>query len=162
MDLFGFAKDVGRRLFNKDEDAAGKIKEHIEQFNPGVENLEVKFENGIVELCGECVSSEAREKAILMAGNTKGVVDVYATDLSVKASAIKQAPQAQTATTSKDATIEAKIEYYVIESGDTLGKIAKRYYGNAMEYPRIFEANREIIHDPDKIFVGQKIRIPIK
>lgn len=162
MDLFGFAKDVGRRLFNKDEDAAEKIKEHIEQFNPGVENLEVKFEKGIVELCGECVSSEAREKAILMAGNTKGVVDVYATDLSVKASAIKQAPKSQTATTTKEAPIEAKIEYYVIESGDTLGKIAKRYYGNAMDYPRIFEANREIIHDPDKIFVGQKIRIPIK
>lgn len=164
MDLFGFAKDVGRRLFNKDEDAAEKIKEHIEQFNPGVENLEVKFENGIVELCGECASSEAREKAILMAGNTKGVIDVYATELSVKASALKQAaaPVAgKTATTSKDAPVEAKIEYYVIESGDTLGKIAKRYYGNAMEYPRIFEANREIIHDPDKIFVGQKIRIPV-
>ena len=162
MDLFGFAKDVGRRLFNKDEDAAEKIKEHIEQFNPGVENLEVKFENGIVELCGECASSEAREKAILMAGNTKGVIDVYATDLSVKASAIKQAPAGQTASTGKEAPIEAKIEYYVVESGDTLGKIAKRYYGNAMDYPRIFEANREIIHDPDKIFVGQKIRIPVK
>lgn len=162
MDLFGFAKDVGRRLFNKDEDAAEKIKEHIEQFNPGVENLEVKFENGIVELCGQCASSEAREKAILMAGNTKGVIDVYATDLSVKPSAIKAAPKAQKAETTKEAPIEAKIEYYVIESGDTLGKIAKRYYGNAMEYPRIFEANREIIHDPDKIFVGQKIRIPIK
>lgn len=162
MDLFGFAKDVGRRLFNKDEDAAEKIKEHIEQFNPGVENLEVKFENGIVELCGECASSEAREKAILMAGNTKGVIDVYATDLSVKASAIKPAPEAKIASTGKGAPIEAKIEYYVVESGDTLGKIAKRYYGNAMDYPKIFEANREIIHDPDKIFVGQKIRIPVK
>ncbi len=161
MDLFGFAKDVGRRLFNKDEDAAEKIKEHIEQFNPGIENLEVKYENGIVELCGECSSSEAREKAILMAGNTKGVIDVYATDLAVKASAQRQAPQTQSAATGKSAPIEAKVEYYVIESGDTLSKIAKRYYGNAMDYPRIFEANREIIHDPDKIFVGQKIRIPL-
>lgn len=161
MDLFGFAKDVGRRLFNKDEDAAEKIKDHIEQFNPGIENLEVKYENGIVELCGECISSEAREKAILMAGNTKGVIDVYATDLSVKATAEQAAPSTQTATTSAAAPVQAKVEYYVIESGDTLSKIAKRYYGNAMDYPRIFEANREIIHDPDKIFVGQKIRIPM-
>jgi nucleoid-associated protein YgaU len=161
MDLFGFAKDVGRRLFNKDEDAAEKIKEHIEQFNPGVENLEVKFERGIVELCGECVSSEAREKAILMAGNTKGVIDVYASDLSVKQTAQTKAAAATKASTGKDAPVEAKVEYYVVESGDTLGKIAKRYYGNAMAYPKIFEANREIIHDPDKIFVGQKIRIPI-
>ncbi len=161
MDLFGFAKDVGRRLFNKDEDAAEKIKEHIEQFNPGVENLEVKFENGIVQLCGECNSSEAREKAILMAGNTKGVIDVYATELSVKQSAQQKAAPTIKASTSKDAPVDAKVEYYVIESGDTLGKIAKRYYGNAMAYPKIFEANREIIHDPDKIFVGQKIRIPL-
>ncbi len=160
MDLFGFAKDVGRRLFNKDDDAAEKIKEHIEQFNPGIENLEVKFENGIVELCGQCESSEAREKAILMAGNTKGVIDVYATDLSVKASGLKS-PEIKTASTAEGAAVEAKVEYYVIESGDTLSKIAKRYYGNAMEYPKIFEANREIIHDPDKIFVGQKIRIPL-
>lgn len=165
MDLFGFAKDVGRRLFNKDEDAAEKIKEHIEQFNPGVENLEVKFENGIVELCGDCASSEAREKAILMAGNTKGVIDVYASELSVKPSATAAQASDKTSTTAastgKDAAVEAKVEYYVIESGDTLGKIAKRYYGNAMAYPKIFEANREIIHDPDKIFVGQKIRIPL-
>lgn len=156
MDLFGFAKDIGRRLFNKDEEAAEKIKEHIEQFNPGVKDLEVKFENGIVELCGECASSEAREKTILMAGNTKGVIDVYATDLRVK-----QAATPEVSTTTKEAPVKAKVEYYVIESGDTLSKIAKRYYGNAMEYPRIFEANREIIHDPDKIFVGQKIRIPL-
>ena len=56
---------------------------------------------------------------------------------------------------------EPKVEFYVVESGDTLSKIAKRYYGDAMQYPRIFEANREVIEDPDKIFVGQKIRIPL-
>ena len=49
MDLFGFAKDIGRRIFNKDEEAAEKIKELIEANNPGVENLEVEFDNGVVE-----------------------------------------------------------------------------------------------------------------
>ena len=56
---------------------------------------------------------------------------------------------------------KAPVEYYVIQSGDTLSKIAKQYYGNAMEYPRIFEANKEVIEDPDKIYPGQKIRIPL-
>ena len=47
-------------------------------------------------------------------------------------------------------------------SGDTLGAIAKRYYGNASKYMKIFEANKDIISDPDKIYPGQKIRIPLE
>ncbi|MBT8447128.1 MAG: LysM peptidoglycan-binding domain-containing protein, partial [Gammaproteobacteria bacterium] len=43
---------------------------------------------------------------------------------------------------------------------DTLGGIAKRFYGDPMKYPQLFEANREVIEDPDKIYPGQKIRIP--
>ena len=54
----------------------------------------------------------------------------------------------------------AETEYYVIESGDTLWGIAAKFLGNGSKYPEIFEANREVIEDPDKIFVGQKIRIP--
>ena len=54
-----------------------------------------------------------------------------------------------------------QVEYYTIVKGDTLSAIAKRHYGDASQYPRIFEANREVIKDPDLIFVGQKIRIPL-
>jgi nucleoid-associated protein YgaU len=78
-----------------------------------------------------------------MAGNVKGVTEISAENLN--------APEPE---------VEIKVEYYVIESGDTLSKIAKQYYGNAMDYPKIFEANREVIKDPDLIYPGQKIRIP--
>ena len=47
-------------------------------------------------------------------------------------------------------------------SGDTLGAIAKRFYGNPSKYTKIFEANKDIISDPNKIYPGQKIRIPPK
>lgn len=50
----------------------------------------------------------------------------------------------------------------VIESGDSLWKIAAKFLGNDNRYPEIFEANREIILDPDQTFPGQKIRIPAK
>lgn len=51
---------------------------------------------------------------------------------------------------------------YVVVSGDSLSKIAKREYGNANEWKRIFEANQDILKDPNKIFPGQKLRIPPK
>ncbi len=49
----------------------------------------------------------------------------------------------------------------VVNRGDTLSKIAKRAYGNYDDYVKIFEANPEIIKNPDQIYVGQKLRIPI-
>jgi nucleoid-associated protein YgaU len=87
------------------------------------------------------------EKAVLIAGNVQGVAEIDAQGLQVPA------PPA--------AEIVPKIEYYIIQKGDSLSKIAKHYYGNASAYPRIFEANREVIKDADLIFPGQKIRIPL-
>lgn len=49
---------------------------------------------------------------------------------------------------------------YVVVSGDSLSKIAQREYGNANQWNRIYEANRDILKDPDKIYPGQKLRIP--
>ena len=49
---------------------------------------------------------------------------------------------------------------YKVQSGDTLSKIAKQYYGNANDYMKIFEANRDKLSDPDKIQVGQELVIP--
>jgi nucleoid-associated protein YgaU len=51
---------------------------------------------------------------------------------------------------------------YEVVAGDSLSKIAKREYGNANDWPRIFEANKDIIKDPNKIFPGQKLKIPPK
>lgn len=50
---------------------------------------------------------------------------------------------------------------YTIKSGDSLSKIAKKHYGNANDWRKIYEANRGIIKDPDKIFPGQEIKIPV-
>ncbi len=49
---------------------------------------------------------------------------------------------------------------YTVVTGDTLSKIAKREYGNANDWRRIFEANRDVIKDPDKIFPGKVIKLP--
>jgi len=49
---------------------------------------------------------------------------------------------------------------YVVKPGDSLSKIAKQYYGDASLYDKIFQANRDVLKDPNKIQVGQKLRIP--
>ena len=50
--------------------------------------------------------------------------------------------------------------WHVVAKGDTLSKISKQYYGDATLYMKIFEANPTVLKDPDKIQVGQKLRIP--
>ena len=51
-------------------------------------------------------------------------------------------------------------QWHEVVKGDTLSKIAEKYYGDPSLYPQIFEANRDILSDPNKIRVGQKLRIP--
>jgi len=63
-----------------------------------------------------------------------------------------------------DITIDPKLpvpaKTYDVVAGDTLSKIAKHYYGDASKYMKIFEANKDQLKDPNKIAVGQKLRIP--
>ncbi|MBV6417842.1 MAG: putative protein YgaU [Steroidobacteraceae bacterium] len=51
-------------------------------------------------------------------------------------------------------------QHYVVKKGDTLSKIAGEFYGDPLLYPKIFEANRDILTDPNRIKPGQKLRIP--
>ncbi len=147
MGLLDFARDVGRQLFDTDAEAADNIKQHLEIKMTGLSNLKVDFDDGVATICGQCKDQRTREQAILIAGNVKGVERVVADDLVAPEPEPEKEP-------------EPADEIYEIVSGDTLGKIAKRYYGNASKYTVIFEANRDIIDNPDRIYPGQKIRIP--
>jgi len=142
MGLLDFIKDAGAGIFGRGRSEAEEIMDLLNStFGEKISDLKVEFKDGIVTLYGTCDTQATKEKAMLLAGNVKGVSgvnDVYFT-----------APKA-----------EGEVEYYVVKPGDSLSKIAKNYYGNAMKYPEIFEANREVIKDPDLIYPGQKLRIP--
>ncbi|CAA6827044.1 MAG: Peptidoglycan-binding protein LysM [uncultured Thiotrichaceae bacterium] len=141
MGLFDFAHNIGKKLFDKEEEAGEKIQEHIAEDNPGVSNLNVSVEDGVATITGEAESASALEKAILMTGNAMGISEVRAEGLT--------AP-----------TSDVDVQYYEIEKGDSLWKIADKLYGDGNKYKQIFEENKEVIKDPDLIFAGQKIRIP--
>ena len=51
-------------------------------------------------------------------------------------------------------------QYYEVRKGDTLWKIAETYYGDGNLYKKIFEANKDILKNPDAIQIGQKLHIP--
>jgi len=141
MGLFDFIKDVGKALTGKGNEAK-EIQELVtKELGEKIENFRVEFDDGVVTMYGAADSQATKEKAILLAGNVKGVANVNDENLT--------APPA-----------EEPVQFYTIKSGDTLSKIAKEYYGDAMKYPVIFEANREVIKDPNLIYPGQQIRIP--
>ncbi len=151
MGLFDFVKNVGHKVFSNDAHADRKIEEHIRASNPGIKELKVKYKDSTVYFSGDADSAEALQKAVLMAGNVQGVESVNVDQVKVPA------------TLPNPKAVESYLgtQYYIIQTGDTLSKIAQRFYGDPMKYPQIFQANLEVIKSPDLIFPGQKIRIPV-
>jgi nucleoid-associated protein YgaU len=96
--------------------------------------------SGKVTVQGEAPTQEAVEKVSLCCGNVAGVTDV------------------ENLMSAADGGGES--EYHDVVSGDTLSAIAKEYYGDANKYMAIFEANKPMLSHPDKIYPGQKLRIP--
>ncbi len=142
MGIFNFLKNIGKKVGIGRE--ADEIKQDIvTSLGDSVENLEVTFEDGTVILKGTVNSPAAREKAVLLAGNVEGVEKVE-DHLTVRV------------------VLEVVDEpvFYTVQPGDSLSKIAKEHYGDAMKWPALFEANREVIKDPNLIYPGQQIRIP--
>ena len=139
--LFKFAKDAGEALSNmfKDKKKEG-IEDRVKKTAPAVEKLEVEEAGEKVILKGKVKTQEEAEKAVIAAGNTPGVAEVES-----KIEVEEEKPAAV---------------FYTVKSGDTLSKIAKEHYGDAMKYPVIFEANKPMLSDPDKIYPGQTLRIP--
>jgi len=144
MGLLEFFNEAGANLFGRGKNEAEEIQKLLEaNFSGKITNLKVEFQDGVVKLYGTCDSQATKEKAILLAGNVKGVKGVDDAYLSTPVAEVKQ-----------------EVEFYVVKPGDTLSKIAKQYLGDANKYPAIFEANREVIRDPNLIYPGQKLRIP--
>ncbi|MEL6592744.1 MAG: peptidoglycan-binding protein LysM, partial [Bacteroidota bacterium] len=144
MGLISFLKNAGASIFGSSEadkaEEAAKIKEHVEQFGLGIENFTVTVVEDKVTLEGVASSQAEREKVIMAAGNVEGVATVE--DLMTV-----EVP-------------EPEAQWHTVVSGDSLSKIAKTYYDDYMKYPVIFEANKPMLSDPDKIYPGQVLRIP--
>ena len=147
MGLLDFAKEVGRQIFDTDAEAADNIRQHLEIKMSGIKNLDVQFDDGVATISGECAYAADRNMVALIVGDIKGVESVNIDNLTAPA----PPPEEK----------EVEPTYHVVEPGDTLGHISKRYLGKASAYMKIFEANRALLDDPNKIYPGQKLLIPV-
>ncbi len=156
MGLFSFIKEAGEKLFGTahaagaaapsqadlDAKAGQAIEAYIATQNLGVSDLRVAFAGpeGKVTVTGTAPTQAAKEKVTLCCGNVASVTSV---------------DNQMTVTTP-----EPEAQYHDVVRGDTLSAIARKFYGDANKYPVIFEANRPMLTHPDKIYPGQKLRIP--
>lgn len=140
MGFFDFVTDAGKKLWGSDEDdAAAAIEQEVKDL--GLEgDVEIKVEGDTVKIAGMAPSQELKEKIILAAGNVEGIGKVEE-EIQTEAEA--------------DPAV-----FHTVKKGDTLWAVAKAQYGDGSKYNAIFEANRPMLSDPDKIYPGQVLRIP--
>lgn len=168
MGLLSFVKSAGAKIFGRDDEKEiekqakaqapddqqmaamreklrrakmeARLKQQITQLGFEVEDLKIRVDGETVHVSGKAADQETREKVLLVVGNTAGI------------SAVDDALEV-------DAS-EPEAQFHTVERGDTLSAIAKKYYGSAGKYPVIFEANKPMLEDPDRIYPGQVLRIP--
>lgn len=162
MGLFSFLKGSGSDDLKKKEAEAAKsavdqanqaaiqaimhsqkvlsLENIVQNLNIQVNDLAIQLEGDTVTVNGSVVTQADKEKIVLALGNVNGIAAV------------------NDQLTTENA--EPESSFYEVKSGDSLSKIAKAYYGDPMKYTVIFDANKPMLKDPDKIYPGQQLRIP--
>lgn len=174
MGMFDFMKDAGEKIFKPGEaKREAAIKSHMGSYGGDYAKIDVEVDGNTARLTGSVGNQAAREKAVLIAGNIDGIekVDDRLTvtgsspsfsNVSGGVSTTEATPAAGIGSSAAHASQggQTASTFYTVEKGDTLSKIAKQHYGDANKYQQIFEANKPMLSDPDKIYPGQVLRIP--
>ena len=157
MGLYSFIKDHVLGHGGPDPD---KIKAQIASLGLQVQNFNVVIADGVATVTGLAVNRAEASKIVMAVGNNDGIQKVD-NQMRVPLASIQPAtPAAPAPTEGDDHADEDAVVFYPVAKGDTLSAIAKRLYGDANLYPRIFEANKPMLTSPDKIYPGQVLRVP--
>ena len=145
MSIFSFVKEAGEKLIDLltpgNANASEQLKEHISKVGLGNPNVQATVDGDKVTVTGEVGSQEEKEKILLAVGNIAGVGSV---DDQI--------------TVPGPVVVAAK--FVTVVKGDTLSAISLRVYGDANKYQKIFDANKPMLKDVNKIYPGQSLRIP--
>lgn len=133
MGLFNFWKKSGKDVAG--EPTSEALQKEVADLGLDAKDLDISIEGDKVKIKGNAVSKEVREKVILAVGNVAGVAEV------------------------EDDSADDAV-FHTVEKGENLSAIAKKTLGSSNRYMEIFEANKPMLTDPDKIYPGQVLRIP--
>ena len=145
MGLISFIQNAGAAIFGATEAHAApadELKKELDKNGLDHSDVKVEVDGDKVKVSGTAKSTEEAEKIAIALGNTKGVSTVQ-NDI-------------------KPAKAEPESKFYTVKSGDTLWAISELEYGKGKgdKYNVIFEANKPMLTNPDKIYPGQVLRIP--
>jgi len=181
MGLFSFIASAGAKLFGGKKPSeipnlSDIIAKHVASVGLPMKHLHYWLEGETMVVSGWVEDKPTKEKVVLAVGNVEGVDKVedrivvgppparpvVAAAPVLAESVVPQTPPAEALPSKEELAREAEwtSKSYTVVKGDTLGKIAKEFYGNAAKYPLIFEANKPMLSHPDKIYPGQMLRIP--
>ncbi|MGJ0510029.1 MAG: peptidoglycan-binding protein LysM [Methylocystis sp.] len=144
MGLFDFLTGKGKSALGRSATAppADEVKKEIEKHGLDTSKIDIKVDGRKVTLGGNASTTADVEKIGSVTGNIRGVAQIENNIVAVSA--------------------DPESKLYTVRAGDTLWKIAESHYGKGMgaKYAEIYEANRPLLKDPNKIYPGQKLRIP--
>lgn len=162
MAIWDFVKDAGKSVFGKAEAAqpaptpatpsaaspaaaaapqddtqrkVAALKDELRALNLDSKDVHLTLRGDTVKVESRGADRETMEKLVLAVGNIEGIAKV-------------------------EADLPEKPVFHTVQKGETLSAIAKKHLGDANKYRLIFEANRPMLSDADKIYPGQMLRIP--
>lgn len=149
MGLFSFIKNAGEKVFGGSEtpeEKAQKVKDHVSKYGFDLSQVTFKADGDKIHLSGSAKNLDEKQRLLTAAGNVDGIEGVEDNLTLIEPLKFELPDIMKTV--------------YTVKSGDNLSKISKEVYGDPNKYNTIFEANKPMLKDVDKIYPGQVLYIP--
>ena len=163
MGIFDSIKNAFGTKAEHETDVTTSPSQLLENAGLDASGLNFGFGNGSITVSGEIAHENERQKVLDILATAPGINTVQ-DNMTVADAAAEAVPdQPATAATelpAESTETESKQSTYTVQSGDTLWKISENHYGDGSKYMKIFEANSDLLDNPDQIFPGQELVIP--
>jgi nucleoid-associated protein YgaU len=165
MGIFDSIKNAFGTKAENDTDATISPSQLLQNAGLDTSGLHFGFGTASITVSGEIAHENERQKILDILATAPGINTVQ-DNMTVavtapEADTIAAAPEVvERGVPAAPAEAASDSDTYTVQSGDTLWKISESHYGEGSKYMKIFEANTDLLNNPDQIFPGQELKIP--